>query len=483
MNNTFSIILCALFLYTIRSDAFSNEAPSFVQEGMSYSVSSVQPDSSNSSNNTIKTHRKQQVPFETTSTAAAEVTLSDGLTLINTDPNNEVYYVDAIIDSEIYPLMIDTGSPYLWIYNGNCTDSSCLNKQLYNGSQSHTYATQTFELSYSTGSASGIVTSNNITLAGLTLKNFQFGAASEVPDIFSVYNFSGVLGLPNSNQASSSMLNPAEGFKIQGTTNASKFALCLGEYNSTYTNAGIIGFGADFEQLHDGQLYYSQAISNAGAHWETLINNIYVNDAQVEFDSVQVNGANSTIQRMALLDSGTTAIVSSSNDATKLHSLFPGALTDGSDYAILCNSTSLIKLNIGGQNWTLSPTEYLGKKYADDSKYAGYCASNIQGMEGFDDGTWVLGAIFLKTVYVEFNIDESTIGIANRSSGIKLVASNTSSSDYYGTFSQSSILNSSSKTNKSSSASSSSSASGFNIHHSSPSLYTLLFVVLSLLLQ
>lgn len=351
-------------------------------------------------------------------------TVTAGMTYLYSDSSNESFYVNITIESVNYPVLLDTGSPYLWIYSSNCTSSACetdSNKNnLFEYNQGKNLESK-FELSYDEGYASGLIYEDEVIIGGFKAPDFKFGVADIVPNIFDPYNFVGVLGLPADNSSVTGLVNAVSYLAENGDITSSKFIICMGEYLSDEKNDGILFFGDTKEILHTGDIYTASILKDAISHWEFKIDNVYINSFQVEFDELLIDETKSNYSRIGLLDSGTTSIVLSKNDALTLHSYFTNSFTDGTNYAIYCNSTLDINLEISGKNWTISSDEYIGSAYGDDSELAGYCVSNFQGLDSTSDGAWILGILFMKGKYVEFDYENQWIGLAERNNEIKFV--------------------------------------------------------------
>lgn len=366
---------------------------------------------------------------ETPSTtgAIATETMTAGMSYLHAASNSSsAFYVDLTIDAKAYPVLLDTGSPYLWLYSETCQSSACVENEdnlLSIDSAGLTFINTTFDLSYTqkTVASGDIVMEDEMIIANFKTHDFKFGLASEVPDIFYGYPFVGVLGLPADNSSVTGLANIVSFLFDNGDINHSKFTICIGEFESDSENAGLIFLGDTMSNLKQGEMYTSNLIKSANSHWEIVIDNVFVNDYHVPFDSMVINSVSTNYSRIGLLDSGTTSLVLPKNDALVIHSFFTNAITDGENYAIFCNSTIDIMLEISGKNWTISSDEYLGPAYSEGSSLEGYCVSNIQGMESTNDNAWILGILFMQNKYVEFDYDNQWIGLAERNESIKFV--------------------------------------------------------------
>lgn len=379
------------------------------------------------------TSKQQQVL--TTNSTKTILNLVPGLSILQSDDNNECYFVDSIIGNNEYPLIIDTGSAYLWVYGEDCKDTACENEALYtptsstaSSSPASDTATSSFELAYVTGTASGQIMSDNIIVNKMaTTQKFRFGMADSVPDFFAQYPVSGIFGLPSND--SSSIESIVSALYDSHAISVKRFSISMGQVNANdnyLNNSGIFAIGDPVRELYTGDFHYSSLINNVDNYWLIELSAIYINTFKLIFKTSQRIGTNSSsISRNAILDSGTTVLVLPKEDALSVHSYFTNSITDGTNFAVFCNSTFNLDFEINGKNFTITPKEYLGNAYSEDSDYYGYCVSNIQGVDSYAQNSWILGAVFLKTCYIDFDVSEQKVGFATKNTNVYLTSTAT----------------------------------------------------------
>lgn len=384
-------------------------------------------------------HQRKQATLALNSPSSSTIsiqteTMTAGMSYLHTDANDQsAFYIDITIDSKDYPVLLDTGSPYLWLYSSDCKSAACLantDNLLPSNSPGMTFLNHTFDLSYTqkTIASGDIVKEDLMIIANFKTHNFEFGLANEAPDIFENYPFVGVLGLPADNSSVTGLTNIVSFLSESGDINHSKFTICMGEFESDHQNSGLLFLGDTKSDLKQGEMYTSNLITSSNSHWEFVIDNVYINDDQIAFNSMEIGNSATNYSRIGLLDSGTTSLVLPKDDALVIHSFFPNAITDGENYAIYCNSTNEINLEISGKNWTIPASDYLGSAYELNSNLAGYCVSNIQGLDSTNDNSWILGILFMMDKYVEFDYENQWIGLAERNKNIKFVSPSSGSS-------------------------------------------------------
>jgi hypothetical protein len=97
-------------------------------------------------------------------------------------------------------------------------------------------------------------------------------------------------------------------------------------------------------------------------------------------DGVSVDGKDLGISgRSAILDTGTTLILVTPQDAEAIHGAIEGAKSDGNGgFTIPCTSNATIDLSIGGGTFSINPAD-LAFQPVDFSDLQGDCVSGISG--------------------------------------------------------------------------------------------------------
>ncbi|XP_069315675.1 cathepsin E isoform X2 [Eulemur rufifrons] len=97
-----------------------------------------------------------------------------------------------------FTVIFDTGSSNLWVPSVYCTSPACKTHAKFYPSQSDTYSQQGqhFSIQYGTGSLSGIIGADQVSVEGLTVAGQQFGeSVTEPGNTFVDAEFDGILGL------------------------------------------------------------------------------------------------------------------------------------------------------------------------------------------------------------------------------------------------------------------------------------------------
>lgn len=340
-----------------------------------------------------------------------------------TDSSNSIYYLNSTINdnksgyTEVFPLLLDTGSGLSWIYNTSCTASACLNAPKFEDTDS-LYSTVAFTISYTGQTISGSLVDtlhNNLTFSfpyGLALANYSFGLATSAPLFFNDYNVSGIIGIPSAYD-DSIPTNFIAQLHSSGSIANRKFGLILGSSsNSNSSFGGLLLFGDsasdNAEKLATSDVEYCSLDKNTHGYWLVSISAMTVTDYQNQTNPMK--NFNSTKQ--AIIDTGTTGLSLPLADADALHSALFSSLyiSDGvGNYAFLCNATGAVDFTIDGKNFTIPVENIRGDAYLNNV-LNGYCASKALGST--DTTYWILGASFLKSFYTIFDLDNFKIGFA-----------------------------------------------------------------------
>jgi len=179
------------------------------------------------------------------------------------------------------------------------------------------------------------IVSDGISFTGFNM-NISFGMATRVSDKFIYFPIDRILGLGFQNASMQKVPNIIDELVAKRLINQKLFCIALGR-DTCGVNGGVANFGAADTSMLEGELNFMPSVSQQGL-WE------------IEFDNMSIDGrVVGLLVRTAVNDSGTSLILVPPSDALTLHSIIPGAETNGDVFAVPCNTTSNIEFTFGGE--------------------------------------------------------------------------------------------------------------------------------------
>lgn len=313
---------------------------------------------------------------------------------INQDGTDYSYFVSVELGSkkqQMY-MLVDTGAGSSWVMGTACGSDSCKRHDTFGPEDSDTIDTsdEDFNIAYGSGNVEGKLTTDTISVAGMSFK-YKFGLASKASDDFSHFAFDGILGLSMGKGASDNFLEALGNSKA---VPSSVFGVSLNRA-SDGTNNGEIKFGGTNPAKYTGDITYT-AVGKDGGDWA-----IPLDDMAYDGKKASVGG------NLAYIDTGTSFIFGPEDLVKKFHANIPGAeAMDDASFSVPCDANKPFTVTFSGNDYTISPKDWISPKDG-----AGKCTSNIYGHEVVQ-GAWLLGDTFLKNVYAVFDKDKKQIGFA-----------------------------------------------------------------------
>uniref|UniRef100_A0A6J0U1J3 cathepsin E n=1 Tax=Pogona vitticeps TaxID=103695 RepID=A0A6J0U1J3_9SAUR len=302
-----------------------------------------------------------------------------------------------------FTVLFDTGSSNLWVPSVYCASKACAAHSRFHPSQSSTYTEvgTAFSIQYGTGSLTGIIGMDQVTVEGLTIANQQFAESTSEPgSTFLDSEFDGILGLAYPSLAVDGVTPVFDNMIAQNLVELPIFSVYLSR-NPDSSVGGELVFGG-FDPSHfSGNLNWIPVTKQG--YWQILLDNIQVGGT-VEFCAEGCQ---------AIVDTGTSLITGPSEDIKQMQNLIGAQPVDG-EYAVECNNLNVmpsVTFTINGIPYTLTPEAYT---LADSSDGMQLCTSGFQGldMQTTSGPLWILGDVFIGQYYSVFDRGNNRVGLA-----------------------------------------------------------------------
>lgn len=318
---------------------------------------------------------------------------------LSNNMNMDYYGVIGIgTPAQNFTVVFDTGSANLWVPSVMClaSDVACQNHNQYNSSASSTYVAngQSFSIQYGTGSLTGFLSTDTVSISGLAIQNQTFAEAVSQPNgSFTGVPFDGILGMGFQTIAVDSVVPPFYNLYAQGLIDEPSFGFYMARAGSAQQGGQLILGGVD-DQLFSGNLTYVP-VSQEG-YW------------QFQMTSAVMGGYVVCYECQAIADTGTSLLACPGNAYTQLNQLIGGQLIEG-DYYVDCStvdSLPVLSLNIGGSMFNLPASAYISSFTEEGTTY---CMSSFTYI---DTDFWILGDVFLGQFYAQFDFGQNRVGFA-----------------------------------------------------------------------
>ncbi|XP_065492313.1 pepsin A-like [Caloenas nicobarica] len=309
--------------------------------------------------------------------------------------DNEYYGTIAIgTPIQEFTVIFDTGSSNLWVPSIYCKSLACSNHNRFNPKHSSTFVStnESVSITYGTGSMTGVLGYDTVTVADISVLNQIFGLSETEPGYFFYFApFDGILGLAFPSLASSGATPVFDNMMEQDLVARDLFSVYLSKDSKS---GSFVLFGAI------DPLYIL-----TGIHWIPLSAETYW---QITMDKVTLHehavACRSSCQ--AIVDTGTSLIAMPNTAFEDLMSAL-GANSEGN---VSCDSVSSLPdviFHINGHRFPVPPSAYVIES-------EGICSLGFEGMDVPTESgeLWILGDVFIREYYVIFNRATNKVGLS-----------------------------------------------------------------------
>jgi hypothetical protein len=319
------------------------------------------------------------------------------------DYQNAQYYGQITVGTpgQKENVVFDTGSANLWVPNKRPFLSG---KNIYSHDKSSTYQKNgtIFKIQYGSGPVSGVYSADNVNIGPFTLKDFTFAEVDNTAGLglgYRIGKFDGILGLAWDTISVGHVPTVMNKLVASGQMPQPVFGFYLGN-----NQPGELVFGGVDSKHYTGDFQYVPLSSKT--YWE------------VELQGVKLGSDSVSSCKKAIIDSGTSLLAGPKDDIAAIAKKLGAKSVMGKEWTVDCSaSIPDLSFTLGGKTFALSK---------DDLTLQAQGSTCLIGLMGIDipapnGPLWILGDVFMRKYYVEFDWGQSRIGIATAATTEKAV--------------------------------------------------------------
>jgi cathepsin D len=298
-----------------------------------------------------------------------------------------------------FKVVFDTGSSNLWVPSSKCGffDVACWTHSRYYSDKSSTYIANgtDFEIEYGSGSLSGFLSIDQLTIGGLKVKKQTFAEATSEPGItFILAQFDGILGLAFESISVDQVTPVFYNLLSQGLIKKAQFGFWLnGNLNSG--QGGELTLGGTDSAHYSGAFTYVPLTSET--YWEFMM------------DSLSLGNTPYAKNIKAVADTGTSLLAGPTSVVTQINQALGATIILGEGILNCSTISSLptVTIVLAGKSFALTPDQYV-------LQLEGECISGFLGIDIPPPAgpLWILGDVFIRAYYTLFDFSGHRVGFA-----------------------------------------------------------------------
>jgi cathepsin D len=308
--------------------------------------------------------------------------------------HNIMYYGPVRVGTPSQTLLVvfDTGSANLWLPTARAAGEGHRSFDMQHSS-SYEPLNAPFDLKYGSGQVAGHFCRDRVALAEFALPNFTFAVAEDTSGVhgYAVDPYDGILGLGFRTIAEDGVPTVLGALVQSGQLTEPVFGFFLG---SDKDGELVLG-GVDNDHFV-GDFHFVD-LAHA-SYWA------------VTLDAMQLGSEMTlTASKLAIVDSGTSLLVGPDREVQVLMTML-GAVKMQGAWVVECSRTlPSISFVIGGKAFALNAQDFIVVRGAL------FCELGIQGAT-INSPFWILGDVFMRRYYVQFDWGKKRLGLALSSS-------------------------------------------------------------------